>query len=103
MANLEPDTQKVLTDGEEVFNTTQSKGWGVMKGKLDARILDLQNINNLDFTSQDSVLFDLKARKMAADLLFAWLKQDVYGFIEQASVASEALHDSPTGGFVERQ
>lgn len=102
MTTLEPDTQKELTDAEEVANLIQSTGWGVIKGKLDERILDLQNINNLDLTAIDTVAAQIAARKMASDLIFAWLKQDVFGFVEQQSVNSQNLIDKQEEGFINR-
>jgi hypothetical protein len=78
------------------------RGWGIVKTKLDSKILDLQNINNLDFTSEQTVLFDLRARKMAADILFQWLKDDVYGFADQQAANTIAMMDAPDNGFIER-
>lgn len=100
MNHADAETQKNLTDAEKVLLTLGSEGWAIIKAKLDEKILDLQNINNLDFTTEQSVLFDLKARKMAADLLFNWLKIDVYGFVEQQRAA--AAKAEPTGGFIDR-
>lgn len=80
---LDEETQKSLTDAQEVELLIGSKGWGVIKGKLDALILDLQNINNLEVGATASLETQLLGRKMASDLLFAWLKNDVYGFVEQ--------------------
>lgn len=83
MTKVDKETHEMLSDADHVINMEASQGWRIVKTKLDGRILDLQNINNLDFATQETVLFDLKARKMAADLLFAWLRDDVYGFIDQ--------------------
>lgn len=102
MAQPDIETAITLSEGEEVGLMVEGRGWGIVKAKLDARILDLQNINNLDFTNEQTVLFDLKARKMAADLLFSWLKDDVYGFAEQQKANADAMHDSPVEEFVER-
>lgn len=102
MAQPDAETAQSLTEADKVLPTLESGGWRVIKAKLDEKILDLQNINNLDFTSEQTVLFDLKARKMAADLLYEWLKNDVYGFVEQQSIASEAMRDPVEQGFIER-
>lgn len=102
MAQPDAETAQSLTEADKVLLTLESGGWRVIKAKLDEKILDLQNINNLDFTSEQTVLFDLKARKMAADLLYEWLKNDVYGFVEQQSIASEAMRDPVEQGFIER-
>jgi hypothetical protein len=79
------ETQKILTDAEHVSGMLQSQGWMLVKSKLDGRILDLQNINNLDLEKPDTLSMQLMARKMAVDEIWAWLKADVYGFVEQAA------------------
>lgn len=71
-----------MTDAEEIRATTTGRGWEIIKGKLDNRVLDLQNINNLDIEKPETIGMQIMARKMAADLVFDWLKLDVYGAIE---------------------
>ena len=77
------DTKEILSAADHVRNMTESDGWKIVKDKLDARILDLQNINNLDTEKIDTIPAQLASRKMTVDTLFTWLKSDVYGFIEQ--------------------
>lgn len=85
------DTQQILTEADHVRALTDSEGWKSVKGKLDARILDLQNINNLDMADIGTLPAQLAARKMAVDILFLWLKSDVYGFVEQQQQNNEKL------------
>lgn len=99
---VDAETHAILTEADHVRNLTTSDGWRIVKSKLDARILDLQNINNLDLTTTESAIFDLKARKMASDLLFAWLKDDIYGFIQQQESNSASLIDKPREDFIDR-
>lgn len=80
---LDAETEKVLSEADHVRNMLDSDGWRIVKQKLDVRILDLQNINNLDLANESNTLFDLKARKLASDILFAWMKDDLYGFVQQ--------------------
>lgn len=87
----ESETQKILTDADHVRAMVESDGWKVVKPKLDDKILDLQNINNLDVTDPTSLSTQLAARKMAVDFIFAWLKNDVYGFIEQQESNNQQL------------
>lgn len=81
--SLDPETKQLINDAEHVENMLQSQGWSIIKGKLDAKILDLQNINNIDLEKPETLAIQLAGRKMASDLLFAWLGGDVYGFAEQ--------------------
>lgn len=83
MATSDPEEKKLLSDAEEVANMLQSRGWGYVREKLDARILDLQNIHNIDMTKVDTLSVQLAARVLAVEQIVGWLKADVYGFVEQ--------------------
>lgn len=84
MLEVDKDTQKQLTDGEELQRMTESRGWGIARQKLVEMILDLQNIHNLDEgnASIDNVVVDIKSRKAAVAIMHAWLK-DIEGSVEQ--------------------
>ena len=69
----------------------QSDGWKYAKEKFDARVLDLQNIHNLDYTSPDTLAVQLAARKMAVSQMTDWYLKDIVGFIEQQKVGQEPL------------
>lgn len=77
------DTQEILTEADHIKSMTESDGWKIVKAKLDGRILDLQNITNLDMSKPETLSAQLAARTMAVQEMFAWLKSDVYGFVEQ--------------------
>lgn len=96
---LDAETQKQLTDAEEVANLISSKGWGVIYGRLQEEILDLQNINNLD--NNQPLEPQILGRKLASDLIFAWLKRDVFGLVEQAEASKQALQQADSNGYVE--
>lgn len=97
---LDADTKKELSDGEEVANLVNSRGWNVIFDKLKARILDLQNINNLDLTKPETLSIQLAGRKMATDEIWAWLNNDVFGYVEQQRVNSESLIDKTVDGYI---
>lgn len=96
---LDPETKQLLTDADHLRLMVESAGWRLAKAKLDARIIDLQNINNLDVAMplEPQIL----GRKMAADEMFAWLKADIYGFIEQQDTANQ--HQREEGDHIARQ
>lgn len=81
--NQDKDTQEILTEADHVKSMTESEGWKSVKEKLDQRIIDLQDIHNLDMEKPETLSIQLSARKMAVAEIFAWLKSDIYGFIEQ--------------------
>lgn len=75
------DTQEILTEADHVKSMTESEGWKSVKGKLDQKILDLQNMANLDRAKPLEAQID--GRMTAAEVFFNWLRDDVYGFVEQ--------------------
>lgn len=92
MASNDRETQKVLTDGEELAMMAKSRGWGIAREMLVDKILDLQNIHNVDDTSIDKVLADIKARKLAAQILFEF-KNAVEGKVEQYEANKDMMDD----------
>ncbi len=101
MALPDAETKRALVDADHVRSLTQSDGWKIVKQKLDEKILDLQNISNLDLEKPETFNIQILSRKLAADLLFIWLKNDVYGFIEQQDTARTSLVDARTDAFIE--
>ena len=91
--NPDNDTQQILTEADHVRSLTLSDGWRLIKAKLDARIIDLQNIANLDMTKIDTLPQQLAARQMAVGMIFDWLKADIYGFIEQQENNNQLLKE----------
>lgn len=102
MHTLDAETKQELSDGDEVLNLIASRGWGVIYGKLQEKMLDLQNINNLDDTKPETLSTQLLGRKLAVDAIWAWLKSDVYGYAEQQQQNAKSLVDSDTDSFVDR-
>lgn len=76
---------------------TEGRGWAIVKTALDQRILDLQNIANLDMEKPETLNIQLASRKMAVAEIWEWLKNDVYGFIEQQDVNAGTLEKEPEG------
>ena len=91
--NMDKEEGKQLTIADHVESMLNSDGWKYAKEKLDQKILDLQSIANLDMTKPDTLGIQLAARTMAVDLVWAWLKGDIYGFIEQQEANSKKLEE----------
>lgn len=90
MPKADKETQEIQKKGRALADMVESAGWGYVEPALKEKILDLQNINNIESTEANEVLAEIKARKMAADILYQWLKIDVYGDLEQTE-SNEAL------------
>lgn len=103
MAKEDKETLQILTEADHVRSMTESEGWKSVKGKLDAKILDLQNINNLDLVDVTTLPTQLAARKMAVDIIWSWLKGDVYGFIEQQEANNQKEKDKEQENFIGRE
>lgn len=81
-AKLDKETLNVINDGEEIKRLVESIGWQLAKKRLVERIIDLQSVMNVAGDTAETVVIDLKARRIAVDLLLEWLK-DVEGTAKQ--------------------
>lgn len=97
---MDRETQEIMTDAEEIRAMTTGKGWELAKSKLDARVLDLQNISNLDISNPETLNTQIAARKMATEMIYEWLKIDVYGAIEARD--ANITHKEIDKGYVDR-
>ena len=100
--NLDADTKKELSDGEEVANLLQSRGWGIIHAKFVQRVMDLQNLANLDLEKPETLNIQVAARLMAAQEMGDWYNKDVVGFVEQQRIASESFIDEKEDGYIQR-
>lgn len=98
-----PEKDTNLTDADKVKGMLGSDGWNVVKNKLDTRILDLQNIHNLDMTQPETLSQQLAARKMAVEIIWQWLQQDVVGFVEQQELNNQLLVEKGIDSFIDRE
>lgn len=90
---MDKEAAQQMTDADHVKSMLSSDGWNIVKAKLDAKILDLQNIHNLDMTQENTLSQQLAARKMAVEIIWSWLKYDVVGFVEQQEVNNKLLEE----------
>lgn len=100
--HVDNETKVELTAAEHIRQMTESEGWAIVYAKLTDKILDLQNINNVDDSSPEKAIADMKARKMAAGILFQWAKQEVYGRLEAQTNTQAALADKEEVDYVDR-
>lgn len=100
----EAEEAQLKSDAEEIEAMLHTRGWQLVRAKLDEEILDLQNINNIDTSDPATMQIDLRGRVLAFRLLVDFLKNDVYGFVEQQRQAQEASSDNKaTESFINRQ
>lgn len=99
---LDKETQQNMTELEQLTAMLNSSGWAICKKRFDEKVFDLQNIFNVDDEDPAKASVELRARKMASKLLFDWMKQDIYGFVEQQEQAKSSLMDARIESYIER-
>lgn len=72
---LDKDSIRIQNEAKSIIDIIESAAWGPMKQTLVDKIIDLQDINNVDVSSIESIAIDLKARKLAATILFNWMQE----------------------------
>lgn len=100
---VSPETKEQLSRAAHVKAMTESPGWQIIEASLKAKIIDLQMIGNVEGITAEEKMKNMEARMIAVAIFFEWLKQDVYGIVEQAEVAKGGLVDAPTDSFIDRQ
>lgn len=100
---MDKETQEILSEADHVKSMLNSKGWKSVYGKLQNRIMDLQNIANLDMTKPDTLAIQLASRTMAVSYIMDWLKLDVTGFVEQQESNNAKLIDKGIESFIDRE
>ena len=99
---MDKETAAILTDADHVKSLLDSQCWTHIKRKFDERILDLQSIANLDMTKPETLAIQLAARTMAVQEMFSWMKNDVYGFVEQQEANNKKVEEK-LDSFIERR
>lgn len=76
---MDNETNKVLTAQEQLRGLVGHEGWSVARGKLESKILELQQTaryaDQLDKNDKDGLLLSMKSDKAAAEILFDWLQE----------------------------
>lgn len=71
---IDKETQSVLAKNKQFQDLTGQDAWKYVREQFTNQILDLQSIANIDEENIQNVAVELKARKIAAEFLFEWLK-----------------------------
>ena len=80
---MDNETQQIKNIAKSLQGLIDHEGWAIARARLTDKILDLQNAFNVDDSSAEKMITDLKARKLATTILFDWLK-DIEGTPAQA-------------------
>lgn len=102
MTELDRDTKLEFTEGEHIRQMLETKGWDIVKAALDKKILDLQMIGNVDGATAEEKVRNMEVRICVVATLYEWLKNDVYGRVQQQAVAKDAFIDEPSSDYINR-
>jgi len=88
--NLQPDTQKVLEDGEELKNLVEGRGWGIAKERFNNLMLDIGNIFDIKGADPQAITIQIAARQIAIETLTGWIR-DIEGSVSQYKSNAEMM------------
>lgn len=91
-----------MTTADHLASMLLSDGWKYAKDKFDNRVMDLQNIHNLDYSDPNTLNLQLAARKMAVELMKDWYIKDIVGYIEQSKSNNEKIIDEKIESYIGR-
>lgn len=91
---MDAETKTILDSQQQVAAFVKSEGWGSVREKLTNKIIDLQNAFNIEDKDAEKMLIDLRARKMATEMLFGWL-QEIEGTNDQYNANKLTLNSKP--------
>lgn len=77
------EEKKILSDGERLTLMLEHEGWAIARSLLSERILELQMIGDIVSLSPEDMAIQVKAKKLAAEILYAFLTQDIEGTAAQ--------------------
>lgn len=75
---MKDNTKELVGEQKALYDLIQHEGWSIARQKLVDRIMDLQNAFNIEDSTAEGLLIDLKSRKLSSKVLYDWLK-DVEG------------------------
>ena len=72
----DPETQKVLRDGQELVNLIEGDGWRVARSMLIDMMNDVASIMNMEPSDNTkNIIAELEGRKIAIETIQNWFKE----------------------------
>jgi hypothetical protein len=81
---MDSETNEILTNQQLLKDLVNHQGWKIVRTMIADRLLELNDIQNIDDRTASTMLSDLRARKKAVALIYGVL-QDVEGTASQSS------------------
>lgn len=83
---IDPETEYLKTIGKALKEMTETDGWGIARDRLTDKIISLQNAFDISDSTPEEMVRELKARKIATQILFDWLKTDIEGEVASLEI-----------------
>jgi len=82
---MDKETKKILDEGKTLKDFMSHEGYGIAKSKLINRVSEIIDIHTMDMNvSPEQLAIELKARKLASQLVLDWIRIDIEGTVQQA-------------------
>lgn len=88
---IDTETQKVLSEGDQLKYLTEQSGWGIVKRKLMDKIMDLGSVLGLDSTDPHKLAIEIAARQLATKILIDWFGE-IEGKVDQHKANVDILN-----------
>jgi len=87
---IDPETQKVYSEGEHLMLMARSEGWGIAKRKLLQLIADTESLRNVAIKekSPDSIIQEVIAKQLAVEMIITWLGE-IEGDVSQHTLQTK--------------
>lgn len=72
---MDKETQKILTEQQLLSEVTSHQGWAVARRIFSDKILELQNVFDIETATPTTMFRDMQARKKAVEILWAILQE----------------------------
>lgn len=92
---MDQETKEIIGEKRWIAEIVGHQGWSLVRGKIAAKIIDLQNAFNIEDGDPNTMLIDLQARKLASTMLFDFLRE-----IESAKSEVQEIETSKKSDFV---
>lgn len=99
---LTHETQDNMRKAGDISEVLGMPGWTHIYAMAMDKIMDLQSINNLDDADANTLILDLKARRMASTTILDFLKEINAFALNNNAVRQSYENDSVSDSYIER-
>ena len=94
---MDKETKKILSEGEQIQQMTETQGWQIVKERIFKRLADAGSILGIESKDPEKMMLELSAKQMAVQIVIDWLREDVDGEVEKHKNYNEILTKQQIG------